>query len=80
MLSDERTRQVREIIDQEESEQSLFHRISTSICPEIFGMEDIKQALLLLMIGGVTKDMKDGMKIRGHLNCLLMGDPGVAKS
>jgi DNA replication licensing factor MCM7 len=43
-------------------------------------MEEIKQALLLMMIGGVTKEMKDGMKIRGHLNCLLMGDPGVAKS
>jgi DNA replication licensing factor MCM7 len=43
-------------------------------------MEEIKQALLLLMIGGVTKEMKDGMRIRGHLNSLLMGDPGVAKS
>jgi DNA replication licensing factor MCM7 len=32
------------------------------------------------MIGGVTKELKDGMRIRGHLNCLLMGDPGVAKS
>ena len=32
------------------------------------------------MIGGVNKELKDGMRIRGHLNCLLMGDPGVAKS
>jgi len=58
----------------------LFERFSKSICPEIFGMEEVKQALLLLMIGGVTKEMKDGMRIRGHLNALLMGDPGVAKS
>lgn len=43
-------------------------------------MEEIKQALLLLMIGGVNNHLKDGMKIRGHLNALLMGDPGVAKS
>ena len=32
------------------------------------------------MIGGVTKEMKDGMRIRGQINSLLMGDPGVAKS
>lgn len=43
-------------------------------------MEEVKQALLLLMVGGVTKEMNDGMKIRGSLNVLLMGDPGVAKS
>ena len=43
-------------------------------------MDEVKQALLLLMIGGVTKEMKDGMRIRGHINALLMGDPGVAKS
>ena len=51
-----------------------------SICPEIFGMEEVKSALLLLMVGGVTKEMNDGMKIRGQINALLMGDPGVAKS
>jgi DNA replication licensing factor MCM7 len=54
--------------------------MASSICPEIFSMEEVKQALLLLMIGGVTKEMNDGMKIRGSINVLLMGDPGVAKS
>ena len=38
------------------------------------------QALLLLMIGGVTKRMDEGMKIRGDMHVCLMGDPGVAKS
>jgi len=28
----------------------------------------------------VTKEMVDGMKIRGNINVLLMGDPGIAKS
>lgn len=54
--------------------------MSRSICPEIFGMTEVKQCLLLTMVGGVTKEMKDGMRIRGHINALLMGDPGVAKS
>ena len=43
-------------------------------------MDEVKRALLLLMIGGVTKEMVDGMKIRGNINVLLMGDPGIAKS
>jgi DNA replication licensing factor MCM7 len=58
----------------------LYARLASSICPEIFGMDEVKRALLLLMVGGVTKEMDDGMKIRGTINVLLMGDPGVAKS
>ena len=38
------------------------------------------KALLLLMVGGATREMKDGMRIRGDINICLMGDPGVAKS
>lgn len=63
-----------------ESELHLFTRMASSICPEIYSMEEVKQALLLLMVGGNTKEMNDGMKIRGNVNVLLMGDPGVAKS
>jgi DNA replication licensing factor MCM7 len=32
------------------------------------------------MVGGLTRAMQDGMKIRGDINVCLMGDPGVAKS
>jgi DNA replication licensing factor MCM7 len=58
----------------------LFTTLAKSIAPEIYGMEDIKKALLLLLVGGVNKETPDGMKIRGNINILLMGDPGVAKS
>ena len=54
--------------------------MAQSIAPEIFGHEDVKKALLLLLVGGATKEMGDGMKIRGDINVCLMGDPGVAKS
>ena len=32
------------------------------------------------MVGGVSKVMGDGMKLRGDIHACLMGDPGVAKS
>ncbi|KAJ0400619.1 hypothetical protein ATCC90586_008486 [Pythium insidiosum] len=59
---------------------NVYEVLSQSIAPEIYGHEDVKKALLLLMIGGVTKRMDEGMKLRGDINILLMGDPGVAKS
>lgn len=59
---------------------ALYNKLAQSIAPEIYGHVDVKKALLLLLVGGVTKSMGDGMKIRGDLNVCLMGDPGVAKS
>ena len=62
-------------------DQKIYDKLSRSIAPEIYGLEDVKKAMLLLLISGVTKVSKsDQMKIRGDINILLMGDPGVAKS
>eukprot|EP00971_Amphidinium_carterae_P325582 6455937-Amphidinium_carterae.1 len=59
---------------------NLYDHAAQSIAPEIFGHEDVKKALLLALVGSFTKTMKDGMKIRGDIHTLMMGDPGVAKS
>jgi DNA replication licensing factor MCM7 len=67
-------------IDQHRASGHMYEYLSRSIAPEIFGHIDVKKALLLLLIGGVTKEMGDGMRIRGDINICLMGDPGVAKS
>ncbi|EFQ35272.1 MCM2/3/5 family protein [Colletotrichum graminicola] len=67
-------------IDQYRQSGQVYELLAKSIAPEIFGHLDVKKALLLLLIGGVTKEVKDGMKIRGDINICLMGDPGVAKS
>lgn len=58
----------------------VYNRLANSIAPEIYGLLDVKKALLLLLVGGVDKQVGDGMKIRGDINICLMGDPGVAKS
>jgi DNA replication licensing factor MCM7 len=67
-------------IEQYQRSGQMYEYLSRSIAPEIFGHLDIKKALLLLLIGGVTKEMGDGLHIRGDINICLMGDPGVAKS
>lgn len=74
------TPEMHEAIQQLRHDPTLYNKLAQSIAPEIYGHVDVKKALLLLLVGGVTKSMGDGMKIRGDINICLMGDPGVAKS
>uniref|UniRef100_A0A0N4ZU09 DNA replication licensing factor MCM7 n=1 Tax=Parastrongyloides trichosuri TaxID=131310 RepID=A0A0N4ZU09_PARTI len=57
----------------------IYDHLAYSIAPEIYGHIDVKKSLLLALVGGVDKNAS-GMKIRGNINVILMGDPGVAKS
>ncbi|KAA0148744.1 hypothetical protein FNF27_02710 [Cafeteria roenbergensis] len=68
------------LIDELASDDQVYSRLARSIAPEIYGHEDVKKALLLQLVSGVTKAMSDGLRIRGDINVCLMGDPGVAKS
>ena len=70
-------------------EPNVYSKLARSIATEIYGHEDVKKTLLLMMAGGVTKVLEDGMRLRGidgkllfsgDMNICLMGDPGVAKS
>jgi DNA replication licensing factor MCM7 len=74
------TPQIEQDIAELKNDPALYSKLAASIAPEIYGHVDVKKALLLLLVGGVTKSMGDGMRIRGDLNVCLMGDPGVAKS
>lgn len=76
----EMTPEIEARIEELAEDQNVYTRLARSIAPEIWGHEDVKKALLLLLVGGSTKETKDAMKIRGDLNVCLMGDPGVAKS
>ncbi|XP_073012879.1 DNA replication licensing factor MCM2 [Typha latifolia] len=58
----------------------IGERIIKSIAPSIYGHEDIKTAIALAMFGGQEKNVKGKHRLRGDINCLLLGDPGTAKS
>ncbi len=58
----------------------MYTLMAQSLAPEIYGHEDVKKALLLLLVGGVEIKPQAGLRIRGNINICLMGDPGVAKS
>lgn len=59
---------------------NLYERLAASIAPGIYGSIDIKKALACLLFGGSRKVLPDGMKLRGDINVLLLGDPSTAKS
>ncbi|MEM4728394.1 MAG: minichromosome maintenance protein MCM [Thermoplasmata archaeon] len=60
--------------------KDITRKIVASIAPTIFGLEVEKEALALQMFGGVPKVLPDKTRIRGDIHCLLVGDPGTAKS
>ena len=62
------------------SDPEIFDRIIRSIAPSIFGHEKIKEAIALQLFGGVRKTREDGVKSRGDLHILLIGEPGTGKS
>lgn len=55
-------------------------RIIDAIAPSIYGYKEIKKAIALLLFGGVPKVYPDGVRVRGDIHILLVGDPGTAKS
>ena len=68
------------LTDEEQQKLGMYERISRSIAPSIFGSDDIKRAVACLLFSGSRKRLPDGMRIRGDINVLLLGDPGTAKS
>ena len=58
----------------------VYARVVRNVAPSIFGSDDIKKATACLLFGGSTKVLPDGMRLRGDINVLLLGDPGTAKS
>jgi len=68
-----------EKIEELRKSENIYEKLADSLAPKIYGLADVKKALLLQLFGGVTKFLS-GARFRGDINVLLVGDPGVAKS
>jgi len=58
----------------------LFQKLIGSLAPSMYGLDDVKEAILLQMFGADPKILKDKTRIRGNIHILLIGDPASGKS
>lgn len=70
----------REELEEMRRDRSLYDRLAASLAPNVFGQNDVKRAVLLMLLGGVQKTTKEGIKLRGDINVAIVGDPSCAKS
>jgi len=70
----------REELIKMKSEMNLYQKLSECIAPSVFGHQEIKRGILLMLFGGVNKTTPEGIKLRGDTNICIVGDPSTAKS
>ncbi|KAM0929749.1 hypothetical protein ACQ4PT_001376 [Festuca glaucescens] len=57
-----------------------YAKLCSMIGPSIYGHSDVKKAIACLLFGGSKKRLPDGVRLRGDIHALLLGDPSTAKS
>lgn len=60
--------------------KNIFENLVGSIATGIYGYNEIKEAMILQLFGGISHKLADGTKLRGNIHILITGDPGVGKT
>ncbi|WCJ40922.1 DNA replication licensing factor MCM4 [Euphorbia peplus] len=58
----------------------IYDRLTRSLAPNIWELDDVKRGLLCQLFGGNAVRLSSGASLRGDINILLVGDPGTSKS
>ena len=48
-----------EVLQMKDMKETIYRDLAASICPSVFGHEQVKQAILLMLFGGVHKQTKE---------------------
>jgi DNA replication licensing factor MCM2 len=75
-ITDDMQARIRELA----ASPNIRERFIASMAPSIYGMHHVKTAIALSLMSGQPKIAAGKHRIRGDINTLVVGDPGLAKS
>lgn len=74
------TKEERDEISQMKDQARLYQKMVSSMAPTVYGHDEVKRGILLMLFGGVHKETEEGISLRGDINVCIVGDPSTAKS